>query len=482
DGSIVHIETRCAPIFNEQEEFVGYRGVDIDITQRRQVELSLEESQRMLVTLTRNFPGIIYRCRNDEERTMEFISEGCLDLTGDISEDIIFSQKKSYIDLIHNADRKQVLQSIEKAVKDKEPFRFTYRIIDQAGKEKWVLEKGQAIFSMDGKLQNIEGFITDVSENKNFQQERELLNQELVKTNERLKQMTLRDMHTGLYNHRYFQEAIESEFDRARRQRSPLSVIMVDLDYFRSINDVYGHKFGDLVLQQLSAQLRQMVRKYDTLIRYGGEEFIIITPGVGRDMAFILAQRLIETVRLEHFGEEGHKIKLKCSVGVASFPEDKIVKGMEFISLVESVINQAKKGGGDRACSTLDLEEGIEVENQKKEGDDDVEFLQDKLDKLTKQANESLSEAIFAFAKTIEMKDHSTGEHVEKTVHYATAIAKEVGLPKNEIERIRQAAVLHDLGKIGISEKILLKDSTLTESEYEEIKSHPQIGVDILRP
>ena len=482
DGSIVHLETRCSPVFDEHGILIGYQGVDIDITQKHQAELALEESQRMLATLTRNFPGIIYRCFNDEKRTMEFISEGCLDLAGYESDELIFNQKMSFLELIHNDDREHVFEVVKKAVDDREPFRLTYRIVDKNNNKKWVLEKGQAIFSTEGKFQTIEGFITDISDYKNFQEERELLNKELVATNEKLKQLTLRDVLTGLYNHRYFQEVIEAEFDRARRQRGPLSVMMVDLDYFKSINDVYGHKFGDLVLQQLSAQLRQMVRKYDTLIRYSGEEFIIITPGVGRDMAFILAQRLLETVRLENFGDAEHKIKLKCSVGVAAFPEDKIMKGMEFISFAESIVSLAKKKGGDRACSSIDLDEGLESDAQKKEGADDVEFLQDKLDKLTKQANESLAEAIFAFAKTIEMKDHYTGEHVEKTVHYATSIAQEVGLSKNEIEKIRQAAILHDLGKIGISEKILLKDSSLTASEYEEIKAHPQIGVDILRP
>ena len=104
------------------------------------------------------------------------------------------------------------------------------------------------------------------------------------------------------------------------------------------------------------------------------------------------------------------------------------------------------------------------------------------MDKLTKQANQTLIESIFALAKTIELKDHYTGEHVEKTVQYATEIASTLGIPTEEVERIRQAAILHDLGKIGISDKILLKKSKLTKREFEEIKKHPQIAADILRP
>jgi putative nucleotidyltransferase with HDIG domain len=91
-------------------------------------------------------------------------------------------------------------------------------------------------------------------------------------------------------------------------------------------------------------------------------------------------------------------------------------------------------------------------------------------------------EAIFAFAKTIELKDHYTGEHVENTVKYATEIAKALGLSRDETELVKQAAMLHDLGKVGISENILLKKSKLTKKEFEEIKKHPQIGADIIRP
>jgi len=89
---------------------------------------------------------------------------------------------------------------------------------------------------------------------------------------------------------------------------------------------------------------------------------------------------------------------------------------------------------------------------------------------------------VFAFAKTIELKDHYTGEHVEKTVQYAVAIAEGLSLPAYEVEKIREAAILHDLGKIGISEDILLKRKKLTKREYNIIKKHPQIGVDIIRP
>lgn len=310
----------------------------------------------------------------------------------------------------------------------------------------------------------------------------EKLNKELLASNKALKQLALRDQQTGLYNHRYLSEVIEAEFHRARRYAHSLSVIMLDVDYFKSINDVYGHKFGDLVLQQFAKYLKRLVRQYDIVIRFGGEEFVIVSPGADRAAAIILAQRILDAINLYNFGNKQHTVKLKLSIAVASYPEDSILKGIDLVELVDKIINRVKESGGNSVLSSPDLAKKIrEIPGKRKESAES-KFLKERIEKLTKRANQSLMEAVFAFAKTIELKDRYTGEHVEKTVHYATEIGRALNLSKDEIEHIRQAAILHDLGKIGISEKILLKKGKLTNKEFTEIKKHPQIGVDIIRP
>jgi HD-GYP domain-containing protein (c-di-GMP phosphodiesterase class II) len=112
----------------------------------------------------------------------------------------------------------------------------------------------------------------------------------------------------------------------------------------------------------------------------------------------------------------------------------------------------------------------------------DLRQLRAKIEKLNKKTNQNLMQAIFALAKTIELKDHTTGEHVERTVHYVMQIARAMDFSNDEIELLKEAAILHDLGKVGISDNILNKKAKLTKKEYEEIKKHPQIGADILRP
>jgi HD-GYP domain-containing protein (c-di-GMP phosphodiesterase class II) len=148
------------------------------------------------------------------------------------------------------------------------------------------------------------------------------------------------------------------------------------------------------------------------------------------------------------------------------------------LELAEQVLGKAKEFGGNRAYSLED----VKTRKAASKGKSDVKYLQEKMERLNKRANQGLIEAIFAFAKTIELKDHYTGEHVERTVYFATRLAEGRGLTKEEVLHIKQAAILHDLGKVGISERILLKPAKLTVQEFKEIKKHPLIGVDIIRP
>ena len=324
--------------------------------------------------------------------------------------------------------------------------------------------------------------LQETNRSKASELEKSKLNRELIKINEKLKSISLIDALTGLYNYRYLQEAIEVEFHQARRYAQNLAIIMLDIDYFKSINDVYGIAFGDLVLKQLAKQLKRMVRRYDILIRYSGEEFIIISPRLNRNSAFNLAQRLLDSLNFINFGNKKHSVKLKMSLSVVSFPDDRAKNGMDLVNLADILLNKAKEGGGNRAYSSLDVKNPLSRGMEKIAKVVGIKTLKNRINKLNKQSKQGLSESIFAFAKTLELKDHYTGEHVENTVHFATAVAKELNLAKEDIELIKQAAMLHDLGKIGISENILLKKGKLNKKEFDEIKKHPQIGADIIRP
>jgi PAS domain S-box-containing protein len=137
-----------------------------DITEKKQAEESLRESQRILATLMGNLPGMAYRCRNDRDWTMEFVSEGSFALTGYRPAELMGNAILSYGDLVHPDDRAEVWDSVQEAVRTRERFQITYRIITSEGRVKWVWEKGQGVFSPGGEIQAIEGFISDITERK----------------------------------------------------------------------------------------------------------------------------------------------------------------------------------------------------------------------------------------------------------------------------------------------------------------------------
>lgn len=300
---------------------------------------------------------------------------------------------------------------------------------------------------------------------------------------DRLKELSLKDTHTDLYNYRYLMERLTSEVQRARRYIFPLSVIMLDIDYFKAINDVYGHIYGDIILKEFAHYLKNFARNVDIVTRYGGEEFVIVLPDTNKKGVITFGERLLDALGKHLFDPEGKSIKLKVSIGIASFPEDGgdtgTVSGI--IDSADKALRNAKEMGGNRLSSfegiTKDIGDIVE-----KGGKENVDELRKKLSKMANRVNQSLLESVYAFAKTIEAKDYYTGEHAESMVFIVTEIGKKLNLSRDVIENIRHATVLHDLGKVGVPDYVLHKKGKLTKEEYEIIKKHPQTGAEIIRP
>lgn len=299
----------------------------------------------------------------------------------------------------------------------------------------------------------------------------------------RLEELSLKDPHTELYNYRYLIERLTSELKRARRYVVPLSVLMLDIDYFKSINDVYGHQYGDRIITEFSQHLRDFVRLNDIIARYGGEEFVILLPDTNYKSAVLLGKQLLDSVDRRVFDPEGKKIRLKVSIGISNYPDDdgEVYTPSGLLNSADKALLYAKEMGGNRVSTFKIMSENIE--NTKEKGEkENADELREKLSKMINRVDQTLLESIYAFAKTIEAKDNYTSEHAENMVAIVTEIGKRLSLSDNTIENLKHAAVLHDLGKVGIPDSILHKRKRLTKKEYEIIKTHPQIGSEIIRP
>lgn len=172
----------------------------------------------------------------------------------------------------------------------------------------------------------------------------------LNETQVRLKQMTITDELTGIRNRRYIVERLEEEFQRARRSTYPLSIIMLDIDHFKRINDEHGHLFGDVVLRIIASRIKSGLRKHDLLGRVGGEEFLIICPESGLDMSIVVAQRIRGLIGNEPIGDRVTEVSVTLSAGVTVL-NDLDRSADAFFSRADCALYKAKEEGRDRVAS-----------------------------------------------------------------------------------------------------------------------------------
>jgi len=171
------------------------------------------------------------------------------------------------------------------------------------------------------------------------------LQKELMETNKRLERLSITDGLTKLYNHRYFQDELSRAFEESARYHRPLSLAIVDLDFFKKVNDTYGHAVGDEVLQAVSRMFQESIRSTDLAARYGGEEFAIMMPETNLNDAIILAEKLRRLVESTPIKTQAGPIPNTVSVGVATVPHPNIHAAKELVVAADNALYQAKHGG-----------------------------------------------------------------------------------------------------------------------------------------
>ena len=312
---------------------------------------------------------------------------------------------------------------------------------------------------------------------------------------QKLQQQSITDGLTGIKTRRFFWEALSSEWKRASRSGRPFSVVLIDLDKFKEVNDSLGHLEGDLVLARVGRLLEQKCRQSNVVARYGGDEFIILMPETGIDQSQVLAERLRLWLATDPMLEE-HQIT--GSFGVASFP----VHGFspeDIIRIADAGMYISKHAGGNqvRSAELLGNSDGSGVQRQLVSGyiegflqreitsPEDLEELVSTLRKLCggREAMDrlALKEGIETLTRAAEMREPHAAGHGEQCGHYAGIIALGLNLLPEEVQDVVYAARVHDVGKLFISEHILNKPGPLTDDEYGVIKTHPGMGAEVLR-
>jgi diguanylate cyclase (GGDEF)-like protein len=310
---------------------------------------------------------------------------------------------------------------------------------------------------------------------------------------QKLQQQSITDGLTGIKTRRFFWEALSSEWKRASRSGRPFSVVLIDLDKFKEVNDLLGHLEGDLVLARVGRLLEQKCRQSNVVARYGGDEFIILMPETGIEQAQVLAERLRLWLATDPMLEEHH---ITGSFGVASFP----LHGFsleDLIRVADAGMYVAKHAGGNQVSTSDAFGEGSAVQRhlvsgyiegflqREHNGPEHLEELVSTLRKLCAGEDgadqRAMKEAVEALSRATELREHNAAGHGEQCGHYAGIIARGLNLSAQEVEDATFAGRVHDVGKLFIPDRILNKPGALTEDEFAVIKTHPHLGAEVVR-
>ncbi len=270
------------------------------------------------------------------------------------------------------------------------------------------------------------------------------------------------DSLTRLYNHRYFHQALQGQVKKVAG--AELSLLLFDLDLFKLYNDLYGHWEGDKALEKVAAIMKRAAGQKGIACRYGGEEFAIILPYFDAKRAFDLAEKIRLEIE-ETFLNTADVTQrfLTASAGVCTYPHA-AADGEELLKRADLALYTAKNKGKNQTI-----------------------VYTPHFDSSPGDINGSLSAGsantatIYALTAAIDAKDHYTFGHSQRVAEYATVLAGSMGLDKPHLEIIKEAALLHDVGKIGIPEKILTKEGRLTDEEYKMVKKHVEMSITIIK-
>ncbi|NUT77273.1 diguanylate cyclase [Pseudomonas sp. C1C7] len=329
DGSHLMVNMLATPVLDEQGLWVGHLAVCIDITERKRVHEALAARDVLLKKLSAHVPGGIYQFKMefDGRFSVIYASDGIREIY-ELEPDVLLLNAEAIFTRIHPQDTTRVRASIRASADNLSPWREEYRVqLPQRGL-RWV--RGEATpEELPGGGVLWHGYISDISDMKRVEEE--------------LRALSVTDSLTGIHNRRYFQERLTTEMARVERGGGELSVIMLDIDHFKRINDQYGHAVGDRVLQAVCERIGHRLRRTDVFCRLGGEEFMVLCPDIGGEQAHTLALELWQSLRSAPIDEVG---VVTASFGIASW---RIGEGADALLLrADSGVYVAKQEGRDR--------------------------------------------------------------------------------------------------------------------------------------
>ena len=333
DGSHKIISWNSRRFFHENGE-MGSIGIGRDVTDRKQMQQMLRARDRQLAILMANVPGMVYRRRHDDAWTLHFVSSGCLGLTGYTADDLVDDRGVAYASLIHPEDRERIQARLQQTTRAHQSFTLEYRIIHRDGQTRWLWEQGRVVHTDAGPF--LEGIIVNITDRKRVEHQ--------------LEKMAVQDPLTGLHNRRELEIGLIEQVQQAEQDRGSLTLLWIDIDRFKEINDGRGHLIGDEVLRRFGHIIHDHLRASDMAARYGGDEFVVVLPGMDTNAALRMAETIQQALRgIQIPLEDGGILRVTASMGLASLPAH-AREAKALSEAADRAMYRAKRGGRDRIC------------------------------------------------------------------------------------------------------------------------------------
>lgn len=335
NGSPLTVKMLATVLLDDHGLWVGHLAIYLDITEQKRAYEALAARDRLLKKLSAHVPGGIFQFTLEPGDTWRFIyaSEGMRDIY-EIELGVLQQDGGKVLERIHPLDVERVRASIRLSALQLSHWREEYRVLLPQRGLRWI--RGEATpEELPGGGTLWHGYVSDISDLKRVEEE--------------LRTLSITDSLTGIHNRRYFQDRMKAELLRFNRTAGALSVIMLDIDHFKRINDQHGHGAGDGVLQELCRRISQRLRRTDVFCRLGGEEFVVLCPNTDGDQAYRLAMELWQSLRSVPMAPVGI---VTASFGVASWRVDEGIDGL--LLRADSAVYAAKQTGRDRVqpCSS----------------------------------------------------------------------------------------------------------------------------------
>jgi diguanylate cyclase (GGDEF)-like protein/PAS domain S-box-containing protein len=350
-GRIIPVEITVELIRDEGGNPLHIQSVVRDISERKQAEERLRASEdRYRIVAETTHDWAFWQAPDDR---FIYSSPSCKHVTGHEADEFV-QDPELLLNILHPNDR-AILLNHQRVIKGSHTAdEVEFRILLPDGTERWIDHACQPIFDETGEYLGVRGSNRDITQRKHAELELSRTNAqlqlsmtEIVQLQSELREQAIRDPLTGLYNRRYLDETLGREMARSQREGKSLSVIMMDLDHFKKINDTYGHRVGDQFLKKVAEISVRYSRGSDISCRYGGEEFLLVMPGATAKSAFKRAEELRQACAEMLIPHENKELHVTISMGIATYPKhDKDADGL--IAKADKAMYQSKRKGRNR--------------------------------------------------------------------------------------------------------------------------------------